>query len=256
MPWTAEDVDKHIKDLSSNEKETWVEVANKALAACEKAGRKDCDASAIKQANAVIGKLKEVNATPCSWLTESTSYTKLNEDVGNAVRQLAPVDGWAYIEELFDDFAIYQIGGPNQAGAYFKASYTIGADDIVTLGAATKVEKVTTYPMVESFVEAATFKALIQGLMRQARGVANHKSVPKAVKSKLADLGTLLQKTYKTIAGEGEGSTSESAGGPLTQEEFNEDSGVLLDMSQPPLPNPDPEAVYDLFKPNKVGGGG
>ena len=60
MPWTVRDVDRHMKDLSASEKETWVEVANKALAACEKAGRSECDASAIKQANAVVGKLREV----------------------------------------------------------------------------------------------------------------------------------------------------------------------------------------------------
>lgn len=59
MPWDVGDVDRHMKDLSPKQKETWVEIANKALASCEKAGRKDCDASAIRQANAVVGKLKE-----------------------------------------------------------------------------------------------------------------------------------------------------------------------------------------------------
>lgn len=62
MPWDVGDVDRHMKDLSASEKETWVEVANKALASCEEAGRKDCDASAIRQANAVIGKLKEAES--------------------------------------------------------------------------------------------------------------------------------------------------------------------------------------------------
>ena len=59
MPWKVEDVESHMKGLSPSEKETWVEVANKALKTCQDAGRKDCDASAIKQANAVLGKVRE-----------------------------------------------------------------------------------------------------------------------------------------------------------------------------------------------------
>ena len=59
MPWTTKDVDKHMKGLSADEKGTWVKVANKALASCTKAGHADCDAAAIKQANVVLGKLRE-----------------------------------------------------------------------------------------------------------------------------------------------------------------------------------------------------
>ena len=57
MPWTVEDVESHMKGLSASRKKTWVEVANKALAAC--AGEDDCEAKAIKQANAVVGRLGE-----------------------------------------------------------------------------------------------------------------------------------------------------------------------------------------------------
>jgi len=57
MPWTVEDVDGFKQGLSAKEKKTWVEVANKALAACS--GEEDCEASAIKQANAVVGRLGE-----------------------------------------------------------------------------------------------------------------------------------------------------------------------------------------------------
>lgn len=59
MPWEVGDVESHMKGLSASKKKTWVEVANKALAACEKAGKEDCEASAIKQANAVVGLLGE-----------------------------------------------------------------------------------------------------------------------------------------------------------------------------------------------------
>lgn len=57
MPWTVKDVDKHKKGLTDAQKKRWVEVANSARAACLKKGKpeNECDASAIKQANGVVG---------------------------------------------------------------------------------------------------------------------------------------------------------------------------------------------------------
>ena len=54
MPWTIEDVDSHNKGLSPNQKKQWVAVANDALKRCKEKGDKDCDASAIRQANASV----------------------------------------------------------------------------------------------------------------------------------------------------------------------------------------------------------
>ena len=90
--------------------------------------------------------LEEDDKTATAWLTEAESYTKLNENVGNAVRKLAPTGGWAYIEELFDDSVVYQISGENKVTQYFKAPYAIGADGSAILGESTEVQKVTTYP--------------------------------------------------------------------------------------------------------------
>lgn len=59
MPWSIEDVDKHMKDLTDKQKEVWVKVANGAFARCEEKGQGDCDARAIKQANGVAGKMGE-----------------------------------------------------------------------------------------------------------------------------------------------------------------------------------------------------
>jgi hypothetical protein len=58
MPWTVSDVDEHKKGLTDDEKETWVSVANERLQAClDDGGEQDeCEASAIKQANAVVDK--------------------------------------------------------------------------------------------------------------------------------------------------------------------------------------------------------
>src|SRR4030042_5113558 len=56
MPWSEKDVDSHNKGLSPEQKKQWVAVANDALKRCEEKGGKDCDASAIRQANAAVAK--------------------------------------------------------------------------------------------------------------------------------------------------------------------------------------------------------
>ena len=58
MPWkTDEDVEKHFKGLTPAQKTRWREVANDALARCEEKGGANCDASAIRQANSVVGRI-------------------------------------------------------------------------------------------------------------------------------------------------------------------------------------------------------
>lgn len=59
MPWTVADVEQHKAGLDVKGKQQWVEVANSALAKCKSDGGKDCDAHAIRQANAVTGKQQE-----------------------------------------------------------------------------------------------------------------------------------------------------------------------------------------------------
>lgn len=56
MPWVPADVDSHMKGLSDAQKQTWCDIANAALTKCETGEGKDCDASAIMQANAVMSK--------------------------------------------------------------------------------------------------------------------------------------------------------------------------------------------------------
>jgi hypothetical protein len=58
MPWTTSDVDRFKKGLSARQKRQWVEVANSALSSCMKKGGSEnsCAASAIRQANGVVGK--------------------------------------------------------------------------------------------------------------------------------------------------------------------------------------------------------
>jgi hypothetical protein len=65
MPWTASDAERFTsKANTAKKRKLWAEVANERLAACLKdGGEKDkCEASAIKQANSVVAKAKEIEA--------------------------------------------------------------------------------------------------------------------------------------------------------------------------------------------------
>jgi len=81
MPWTVSDVDSHIKGLSDKSKEQWVAVANSALAKCEKEGGKECDVSAIKQANGVVAK-ESLQAKHADIIQESALH---NADISKVV---------------------------------------------------------------------------------------------------------------------------------------------------------------------------
>lgn len=57
MPWTAETAQEHKKGMTPHQAEVWVKVANAALEKCKKDGGSDCDASAIRQANAAVNNM-------------------------------------------------------------------------------------------------------------------------------------------------------------------------------------------------------
>lgn len=59
MPWTIKDVPQHVKGLTPHQAQVWVAAANNALAECEKSGGSNCDATAIRIANAAAQKVKE-----------------------------------------------------------------------------------------------------------------------------------------------------------------------------------------------------
>lgn len=56
MPWSMEDVDKHMKGLTDVQKELWVKVANEAMNRCMKDGGQDCEGMAVKEANGAMQK--------------------------------------------------------------------------------------------------------------------------------------------------------------------------------------------------------
>lgn len=55
MPWTVSDVDRFKKGLTPAQKQRWVRIANDALRRCQEKNGSNCDASAIRQANGVVG---------------------------------------------------------------------------------------------------------------------------------------------------------------------------------------------------------
>ncbi len=61
MPFNVSDVDTHKKGLGAKGKRAWVKVASAALSRCLDGGSEEatCDASAIRQANAVAGNVTE-----------------------------------------------------------------------------------------------------------------------------------------------------------------------------------------------------
>ncbi len=70
MPWEIGDVEKHIKGLSDKAKKIWVSVANSALSRCMEKDGKDCEASAIRQANSVAKKQMEDSEYSFYYLTD------------------------------------------------------------------------------------------------------------------------------------------------------------------------------------------
>jgi hypothetical protein len=63
MPWTVKDVDRFKKGLSPSQKKQWVRIANSALKSCQSKGGKNCEASAIRQANGSVGNNENMETT-------------------------------------------------------------------------------------------------------------------------------------------------------------------------------------------------
>lgn len=196
MPWGVADVEAHRKGLSDKMKELWVSVANAALSRCEADKGADCEASAIKQANAVVAKrLKESSPLAAklaeaiadarvgdtglveAWLPAGVSVQGLLQKVEAAVKAKGNPSGgqgiWVSVQELFEDAVIYNVSGPISDYAYFKAPLTVAKDGAVTVGDPVKVERKTVYeeiseaqqPTEEAILVESTFlEASVSGL--------------------------------------------------------------------------------------------
>ena len=63
MPWTTDDVDEHKKGLDAKMTALWLRVANPTRDECMDEGNdeKECDATAIRNANAVVNRAMKEN---------------------------------------------------------------------------------------------------------------------------------------------------------------------------------------------------
>ncbi len=159
MPWKAEDVDRHAKGLSDHQKTVWVRVANSALKEC--GGGDECEGKAIRQANAVAKRAPktatEAQIIPLDAALALISEAELSLDqkrqaVHNALRTqtTAALGTSCWIRDLYDDYVIYELEGPEEIGTY-RRDYSIADDGAVTLGDAQRVRLVTSYePVSES----------------------------------------------------------------------------------------------------------
>ena len=79
MPWTKDDALKHKKGLTDKQQKQWAKVANAALKACMADGKDEasCAASAIRQANGVVGNNENYSIYKNKKESEYTIKTKV-----------------------------------------------------------------------------------------------------------------------------------------------------------------------------------
>jgi len=111
MPWTITDVERHKHGLTDAQKRQWVRIANSALAKCQREGGRNCEASAIRQANGVVGHSISFENTQKT-IEKLITYV----DAGHG----EPIEDWEYLihhvevvegeEELHHCFLLDHLG--------------------------------------------------------------------------------------------------------------------------------------------------
>ena len=100
MPWTATDVDKHIKNLNPSQKQAWVKIANASLDTCIKGGRDQqyCEGYAVRVANSKVKAVGEKDK-----VKESTIQITIDDDKN--VTTTSPMNKWSMtnVEEYISD---------------------------------------------------------------------------------------------------------------------------------------------------------
>lgn len=87
MPWTVRDVNRFKKGLSDKQKRQWVSIANSALKTCQAKSGSNCEASAIRQANGVVGNRAMIQ----TYKMEVDSYQIRIEDFQGTPHIVVPV---------------------------------------------------------------------------------------------------------------------------------------------------------------------
>ncbi len=133
MPWKASDAQSHTKLANTPAKQKqWASVANSALADCD-GDVKECEASAIRQANSAIKKAKK----------KELSLDEISRQIRDAwstqffpPSTQSPVQDYGWVEEVFADHVIAK-----RDDGLYRYSMQITSDGIV-FGEPVKVETV------------------------------------------------------------------------------------------------------------------
>jgi hypothetical protein len=94
MPFTIRDVNRHKAGLTAEQKRQWIRIANSALKACLDEGRTTsaCDASAIRQANGVVGnKSMKNNSLFNIYKLQANNYRIRTETLQGRKHKVIPV---------------------------------------------------------------------------------------------------------------------------------------------------------------------
>jgi len=132
MPWTKEDADKHNKGLSEKQKEQWAAVANDALKRCQEKGGKDCEASAIRQANAAVSRsdMAEFSLTiRKAYFDEKTQEMRWKADTSDT--ETDSYDDNMTLE-LFSDF-LHRIETAEKPPEHFCSDYWSGGTPYISV---------------------------------------------------------------------------------------------------------------------------
>jgi len=120
MPWNISDVDEHKAGLTQAQKRQWVQIANSALRSCMSEGGRtesQCAASAIRQANGVVGHgvpLKDMQNNIEKLITfVEASHGDPIEDWEYLIHHIEVVDG---TEELHHCFVLDHLGNKYEVG--------------------------------------------------------------------------------------------------------------------------------------------
>jgi hypothetical protein len=192
MPWTAEEAKAWVEGATDKQAEVGAQVANEALARCTEEKGDDCEGSAIRQAKAVMGKLKESGpfgerlasalietatkeavgvSGPARFsevkLADGESMQSYMDKISSAVSALGNPDKnaqvWVYLSEVFDKEAVYERSGNGMERTYWRVAYRFTPDGVV-LGKPEQVERVTSYrPVGTGNLAAEAVNALLGG---------------------------------------------------------------------------------------------
>ena len=170
MPWIVGDVDGFIEGLTTEQKPTWVAIANAARESYREQGGRDCDRLAITRANSAMEESMDREI-----LDEADRSHEITRDLLRAA--VAPVGDspyGAWVRDVYDDWFVYTV---DDTAKTYKRSYVIDDKDTVTLGDSEEVVATMTYVPVGEAQEAQEVELVGDIMALTERAVADDNSL-------------------------------------------------------------------------------